>query len=54
VISIAVTLVTGSAMQFDWLTLSNSLFGLAAAVLMWIAFLPPTAYRRWIARPLTA
>lgn len=49
-ISVAVTLVTGSAMQeLDWLTLSNSLFGLAAAVLMWIAFLPPAPYRRWIA-----
>jgi hypothetical protein len=55
VISIGVTLVTGSAPQeFDWITLSNSLFGLAAAVLMWIAFLPPAAYRRWIARPATA
>ena len=38
-----------SAMQeLDGLTLSNSLFGLASAVLMWIAFLPPAAYRRWI------
>lgn len=53
-ISIVVTLVTGSPMQeFDWLTLSNSLFGFAAAVLMWIAFLPPAPYRRWIARPVT-
>lgn len=32
----------------DALTLSNSLFGLAAAILMWIAFLPPRAYIRWI------
>lgn len=55
VISIAFTLVTGSAMQeLDWLTLSNSLFGLASAVLMWIAFLPPAPYRRWIARVATA
>ena len=55
VISIAFTLVTGSAPQeFDWITLSNSLFGLAAAVLMWIAFLPPAPYRRWIARLVTA
>jgi hypothetical protein len=47
--------VTGSAPQeFDWITLSNSLFGLAAAVLMWIAFLPPVPYRRWIARVATA
>ena len=45
----AVMVVRGSAMQeLDGLTLSNSLFGLAAAVLMWVAFLPPAAYRRWI------
>jgi hypothetical protein len=44
-----VMLVRGSAMvELDGLTLSNSMFGLAAAVLMWIAFLPPDAYRRWI------
>jgi hypothetical protein len=42
-------MVTGSAMaQLDGVTLSNSLFGLASAVHMWIAFLPPAAYRRWI------
>jgi hypothetical protein len=34
--------------DLDGLTLSNSLFGLASAVLMWIAFLPPAAYRRWL------
>jgi hypothetical protein len=34
--------------QLDGLTLSNSLFGLASAVLMWIAFLPPAGYRRWV------
>jgi hypothetical protein len=40
---------TGSAMQkLDGITLSNSLFGLTSAVLMWIAFLPPAGYRRWI------
>jgi hypothetical protein len=42
-------LVTGSALaELNGVTLSNSLFGLASAVLMWIAFLPPAAYRRWI------
>jgi hypothetical protein len=42
-------LATGSAMaELDGVTLSNSLFGLASAVLMWIAFLPPSAYRSWI------
>ena len=44
-----VMIVRGTAMvELDGLTLSNSLFGLAAAVLMWIAFLPPAGYRRWI------
>jgi hypothetical protein len=54
-ISVGFTLATGTPMQeFGWLTLSNSLFGLAAAVLMWIAFLPPRAYRRWIRGLVTA
>lgn len=45
-----VMLVRGTAMvELDGLTLSNSLFGLTSAVLMWVAFLPPEAYRRWIA-----
>lgn len=40
---------TGQVMrELDGVTLSNSLFGLASAVLMWIAFLPPAAYRRFI------
>lgn len=44
-----VMFVTGTVMgELDGLTLSNSLFGLASAVLMWIAFLPPAAYQRWI------
>jgi hypothetical protein len=44
-----VMMVRGTAMlELDLLTLSNSMFGLAAAVLMWIAFLPPAGYRRWI------
>ncbi len=48
-ISVGVMIVTGQALrELDWLTLSNSLFGLASAVLMWVAFLPPAAYRRWI------
>ena len=54
-ISVTFTLITGIPMQeLGWLTLSNSLFGLAAAVLMWIAFLPPAAYRRWIRGLATA
>ena len=44
-----VMVLTGKPMQeLDALTLSNSMFGLASAVLMWIAFLPPASYRRWI------
>ncbi|HYB13822.1 MAG TPA: hypothetical protein VEG67_10125 [Myxococcota bacterium] len=54
-ISTIFTALTGAGMQgLNWLTLSNSLFGLAAAVLMWIAFLPPAPYRRWIARPVAS
>jgi hypothetical protein len=34
--------------ELDGATLSNSLFGLVSAVCMWVAFLPPAAYRRWI------
>lgn len=50
-----VMIARGSAMvELDGLTLSNSLFGLASAVLMWIAFLPPAAYRRWIAERASA
>ena len=42
-------LATGSGLgDLDGVTLSNSLFGLTSAVLMWIAFLPPAAWRRWI------
>ena len=48
-ISNVVMMLTGRALtDFDALTLSNSLFGLTAAVLMWVAFLPPAAYRRWV------
>jgi hypothetical protein len=40
---------TGSGLgELDGVTLSNSMFGLASAVLMWIAFLPPARYRRWL------
>jgi hypothetical protein len=46
-ISVAVQQASGLAMsELPALTLSNSTFGLAAAVLMWIAFLPPAALRR--------
>jgi hypothetical protein len=38
------------ARELDGATLSNSLFGLTSAVCMWMAFLPPAPYRRWIER----
>ena len=37
-----------SASEMPLVTLSNSLFGLASAVLMWIAFVPPAAWRRYL------
>jgi hypothetical protein len=44
-----VMIATGSGLgELDGVTLSNSMFGLASAVLMWIAFLPPARYRRWL------
>jgi hypothetical protein len=54
-ISVTVQVVSGLSMsELPALTLSNSLFGLAAAVLMWIAFVPPAAWRRYIAGPHAA
>jgi hypothetical protein len=54
-VSLVVVMVTGVPMQeLDGLTLSNSMFGLTAAVLMWVAFLPPAAYRRFIERRAAA
>ncbi len=48
-ISVGVQLASGVSMsQLPALTLSNSMFGLCAAVLMWIAFLPPAAWRRHV------
>jgi hypothetical protein len=37
-----------SSSEIPMVTLSNSLFGLASAVLMWIAFVPPAAWQRYI------
>jgi hypothetical protein len=48
-ISIGVQQASGLTMsQLPALTLSNSMFGLCAAVLMWIAFVPPAAWRRYV------
>ena len=49
VISVSAQLVTGQhMMQIGWVTISNSLHGFTAAVLMWVAFLPPAFYRRFV------
>ena len=49
VISLAVQLATGAAMaELPGLMLSNSLHGLASALLMWVAFVPPAAWRRFV------
>jgi hypothetical protein len=31
-----------------WVTMSSSLHGLVSAVALWLAFVPPAAYRRWV------
>jgi hypothetical protein len=49
VISLAAQLATGDAMaELPALMLSNSLHGLTSAVLMWVAFLPPAAWKRFV------
>src|SRR5690606_30936279 len=46
-IGTAVQLVSGRApLEQSWVTMSSSLHGLVAAVALWLAFLPPAAYRR--------
>jgi len=54
-IGTGVQLVTGGApLDMPWLTLCSSFHGMVAAVALWLAFLPPLAYRRWIARSAAA
>jgi hypothetical protein len=48
-ISLIVQQVVGLSMaELPALTFSNSLFGLCSALLMWVAFLPPAAWRRFV------
>ena len=48
-ISMTAQAVTGQHMlAVPWITASNSLHGFTAAVLMWVAFIPPGFYRRFI------
>lgn len=48
-IGTTVQLVTGQApLSHTWVTMSSSFHGLVAAVALWLAFLPPAAFRRWV------
>lgn len=48
-ISMTAQAITGQHMlAVPWVTVSNSLHGFTAAVLMWVAFIPPAFYRRFI------
>jgi hypothetical protein len=48
-ISVTTQTLTGQPMlEVPWLMVSNSLHGLTAAVLMWVAFIPPGFYRRFV------
>ena len=48
-IGTGVQLVTGRPpLEQSWLTMSSSLHGLVSAVALWLAFVPPAAYRRWL------
>lgn len=48
-ISVAAQMITGQHMlAVPWVMVSNSLHGFTAAVLMWIAFIPPGFYRRFV------
>jgi hypothetical protein len=48
-IGTGVQLVTGRPpLEQSWLTMSSSLHGLVSAVALWLAFVPPAAYRRWV------
>ena len=44
-----VQLVTGVvSTQVPWVLASSSAHGFVAAVAMWLAFMPPAAYTRWV------
>jgi hypothetical protein len=41
--------ITGqSTLEVPWLMMSSSMHGLVAAIAMWLAFVPPARYVRWI------
>jgi hypothetical protein len=48
-ISVTACTITGQHMlAIPWVTVSNSLHGATSAVLMWVAFIPPGFYRRFV------
>jgi hypothetical protein len=48
-IGVVAQLVTGSApLEQTWVTMSSSLHGLVSATALWLAFVPPRAYREWV------
>jgi hypothetical protein len=50
-ISLTIQQIVGLSMaELPMLTFSNSLFGSTSALLMWVAFLPPAAWRRRLQR----
>jgi hypothetical protein len=49
-IGVVAQLATGQPpLAQTWVTMSSSLHGLVSASALWLAFVPPLAYRRWIA-----
>ena len=48
-IGIVVQIVTGAmSTQVPWVLASSSAHGFVAAVAMWLAFVPPAGYVRWV------
>lgn len=48
-IGVVAQLVTGRPpLDQAWVTMSSSLHGLVSASALWLAFVPPQAYRRWV------
>lgn len=45
------SIVTGLSTQAPAIVASSSAHGFAAALAIWLAFLPPAAYVRWVGRP---
>jgi hypothetical protein len=49
-VGVVAQVATGVSMrEIGWVTVSSSAHGMLAAVAIWLAFVPPAAYRRWIA-----